>query len=141
MIIFLQVHRFRPIKVVKHVTFQTLLDLAPFCSKKSQNLPTFNTGETRVLYSLYGIVEHRGTMHGGHYVAYVKVRPQLDENDHRWQFLPKNQNKGEQPKGAKAEPENPPGKWYYVSDSYVSEVAEQEVLKAQAYVLFYERIL
>lgn len=138
---FLQVHRFRSMKVLKFVTFETLLDLAPFCSKKSQTLPTFNASEPRVLYSLYGVVEHSGSIHGGHYVAYVKVRPQLDENDYRWQFLPKNQNKGEQPKGAKGEPENPPGKWYYVSDSFVSEVTEQKVLKAQAYLLFYERIL
>lgn len=26
-----------------------------------------------ILYSLYGVVEHSGTLHGGHYVAYVKV--------------------------------------------------------------------
>ncbi len=29
----------------------------------------------RVLYSLYGIVEHSGTMRSGHYTAYVKSRP------------------------------------------------------------------
>jgi hypothetical protein len=34
----------------------------------------------------------------------------------------------------------PPGKWYYVSDSHVREVSESEVLNAQAYCLFYERI-
>ena len=34
----------------------------------------------------------------------------------------------------------PPGKWYYVSDSRVQEVSEEAVLKAQAYLLFYERI-
>ncbi len=35
-----------------------------------QNL---GSGE-HVLYSLYGIVEHSGSMRGGHYAAYVKVR-------------------------------------------------------------------
>lgn len=34
----------------------------------------------------------------------------------------------------------PPGKWYYVSDSHVRETTENEVLNAQAYLLFYERI-
>ncbi|KAH8416530.1 hypothetical protein KR222_007785 [Zaprionus bogoriensis] len=34
----------------------------------------------------------------------------------------------------------PPGKWYYVSDSRVQEVSEEEALKAEAYLLFYERI-
>lgn len=28
----------------------------------------------KVLYDLYGIVEHSGSMRGGHYTAYVKVR-------------------------------------------------------------------
>lgn len=32
-------------------------------------------GKTQVLYSLYGIVEHSGTMRSGHYTAYVKARP------------------------------------------------------------------
>lgn len=36
--------------------------------------------------------------------------------------------------------EPPPGKWYYVSDSHVREMSEESVLKAQAYILFYERI-
>lgn len=35
----------------------------------------------------------------------------------------------------------PKGKWYYISDSYVKDVDESEVLKTQAYLLFYERIL
>lgn len=34
----------------------------------------------------------------------------------------------------------PEGKWYYVSDSHVSETTEERVLNAQAYLLFYERI-
>ncbi|PIK36394.1 putative ubiquitin carboxyl-terminal hydrolase 16 [Apostichopus japonicus] len=36
---------------------------------------------------------------------------------------------------------NPKGKWYYISDTHVSEVSESKVLNAQAYLLFYERIL
>jgi ubiquitin carboxyl-terminal hydrolase 16/45 len=36
--------------------------------------------------------------------------------------------------------EAPVGKWYFVSDSRVSEVGEERVLRSQAYLLFYERI-
>lgn len=36
-------------------------------------------GETQILYSLYGIVEHSGTMRSGHYTAYVKVRPECSK--------------------------------------------------------------
>ncbi|CAG9565010.1 unnamed protein product [Danaus chrysippus] len=35
----------------------------------------------------------------------------------------------------------PAARWYYVSDSMVSEVSEEKVLRAQAYLLFYERVL
>ncbi|CAG9858181.1 unnamed protein product [Phyllotreta striolata] len=133
-----QVYRFRSAKVNKHVQFTTLLDLAPFCSKRSRNLPTFEAGQTKVLYSLYGVVEHSGSIHGGHYVAYIKVRPPLDGDSHRWQYLPKNQKEKMSKDG---EPEAPAGKWFYISDSHVSEVSESKVLSAQAYLLFYERIM
>ncbi|CAG9832560.1 unnamed protein product [Diabrotica balteata] len=138
-----QVYRFRSAKVSKNVKFTTLLDIAPFCSKRSQNLPTFEDGQTKVLYSLYGVVEHSGGIHGGHYVAYIKVRSPLDENSYRWNYLPKNQKQktDNSSKGAAGEPEVPPGRWFYISDSYVSEVSESKVLAAQAYLLFYERIL
>lgn len=33
------------------------------------------------------------------------------------------------------------GKWYYISDTHVSEVSESKVLNSEAYLLFYERIL
>lgn len=32
-------------------------------------------------------------------------------------------------------------KWYSISDSRVVEIAEAKVLKVQAYLLFYERIM
>lgn len=32
-------------------------------------------GDAQISYSLYGIVEHSGTMRSGHYTGYVKVRP------------------------------------------------------------------
>lgn len=50
-------------KVFKHVSFPVLLDLAPVCTNRKKPR----------LYALYGVVEHSGTVHGGHYVAYVKV--------------------------------------------------------------------
>nr|XP_019559760.2 ubiquitin carboxyl-terminal hydrolase 16 [Aedes albopictus] len=187
-------------KITKPVTFPFVLDIAPFCGSKVKTLPNVKHGQKKLLYSLYGIVEHSGTMHGGHYVAYVKVRPQLARDDPRWQFLPKGskaeldqkdeeaiQHEKELAKeqarnlaaaardsddahsssssvtssstgtttsdgdeegavGYTPRPEilpdvdPPPGKWYYVSDSHVRETTEDQVLKASAYLLFYERI-
>ncbi|KAK4874090.1 hypothetical protein RN001_013450 [Aquatica leii] len=138
-----QVFRFRSTKVNKLVKFPTLLDLAPFCSKRCQDLPTFEQGQSKILYTLFGVVEHSGSLHGGHYVAYVKVRPPLQNQSYRWQYLPKNHKnyQSSRVKGAEANLDVPTGKWFYVSDSYVMEVAENKVLNAQAYLLFYERIL
>uniref|UniRef100_A0A672LCJ8 Ubiquitin carboxyl-terminal hydrolase n=1 Tax=Sinocyclocheilus grahami TaxID=75366 RepID=A0A672LCJ8_SINGR len=111
-------------KVNRHVDFPLLLDLAPFCSVTCKNL---GSGE-RVLYSLYGIVEHSGSMRGGHYAAYVKVRtPQ------RKPELRRNQS------GTK--PFAPQGQWVYVSDTSVQTVPESRVLNSQAYLLFYEELL
>ncbi|XP_035443705.1 ubiquitin carboxyl-terminal hydrolase 16 isoform X6 [Spodoptera frugiperda] len=147
-------------KMSKHVDFPTVLDLAPFCAMdKVRKLPNVARAQTALLYSLYGVVEHSGGMHGGHYVAYVKVRGRVRAGDPRWWFLPKGGNSApaaaagdadrdsdselsgyESGEGASAA-EPPPGKWYYVSDSMVSEVSEEKVLRAQAYLLFYERIV
>lgn len=60
-------------KVLKHVSFPMLLNLAPVCTDHKKPR----------LYALYGVVEHSGTVHGGHYVAYVKV-------DNIWLNLEKN---------------------------------------------------
>ncbi|XP_063244272.1 ubiquitin carboxyl-terminal hydrolase 16/45 [Bacillus rossius redtenbacheri] len=134
-------------KISSHVHFPMVLDLAPICSVKCKESPTMNPEQSQVLYALYGIVEHSGTLHGGHYVAYVKVRPELAEDDPRWAFVPRDdgrpQRSAPRPRdegahGPATEP--PPGRWYYVSDSRVSEVTEDKVLQSQAYLLFYERI-
>lgn len=189
-------------KITKLVTFPAVLDIAPFCGSRVKKLPNVKPGQKKLLYSLYGIVEHSGTMHGGHYVAYVKVRPQLTRDDPRWEFLPKGSkaeldqkdqealqldrelakeqarnmilaardsddalsssssmpssrssvgtttSDGEEEGAVGYTPkvelqpdvEPPPGKWYYVSDSHVRESTEEQVLSAQAYLLFYERI-
>uniref|UniRef100_A0A8D0L2J6 ubiquitinyl hydrolase 1 n=1 Tax=Sphenodon punctatus TaxID=8508 RepID=A0A8D0L2J6_SPHPU len=88
----------------------------------------------RVLYSLYGIVEHSGSMRGGHYAAYVKVRvPSKKLLEHIAS------NKSVQ--GLKESVGASSGQWVYVSDIHVQMVPESRVLNAQAYLLFYERIL
>lgn len=182
--------RFMFRKLTRHVTFPFLLDIAPFCGTKVKKLPNVDKRQKKLLYSLYGIVEHSGGMHGGHYVAYVKVRPEMSKEDIRWKFIPQgskaeldqtdeqrvrieealakarermandsddalsqsssdlNEDEGAvggshcqdsiDKEADKVVP--PPGKWYYVSDSRVTEVSEDAVLKAQAYLLFYERI-
>lgn len=76
-------------KMNKHVEFPFVLDLASYCASKVKTLPNVHRHQKKLIYSLYGVVEHSGSMYGGHYVAYVKVRPNLSPDDPRWKFLPK----------------------------------------------------
>uniref|UniRef100_A0A8C3YKQ7 ubiquitinyl hydrolase 1 n=1 Tax=Catagonus wagneri TaxID=51154 RepID=A0A8C3YKQ7_9CETA len=88
----------------------------------------------KVLYGLYGVVEHSGSMRGGHYTAYVKVRTpskKLLEHITGKKNIP----------GLKEPDSGSAGQWVHVSDTYVQVVPESRALSAQAYLLFYERIL
>ncbi|XP_076780200.1 ubiquitin carboxyl-terminal hydrolase 45 isoform X3 [Arvicanthis niloticus] len=117
-------------KVNRHVDFPLTLDLAPFCAATCKNI---GVGE-KVLYGLYGIVEHSGSMRGGHYTAYVKVRVpsrKLSECITGRKTAP----------GLKEPDSEFGGHWVHVSDTYVQVVPESRALSAQAYLLFYERIL
>ncbi|XP_056674598.1 ubiquitin carboxyl-terminal hydrolase 45 isoform X3 [Monodelphis domestica] len=117
-------------KVNRHVDFPLVLDLAPFCSVTCKNV----TRGEKVLYGLYGIVEHSGSMRGGHYTAYVKVRTTSKKSlDH----VVGNKNVH----GLKETVGAPPGQWVHVSDTHVQMVPESRALSAQAYLLFYEKIL
>ncbi|XP_026082743.1 ubiquitin carboxyl-terminal hydrolase 16-like isoform X1 [Carassius auratus] len=112
-------------KVNRHVRFPQILDLAPFCSLSCKGV---KEDERRVLYSLYGIVEHSGTMRSGHYTAYVKSRPSTLNHVEN----------GLDAGSGHAEASN--GSWFHVSDSSVHPVPEAKVQSSQAYLLFYEKI-
>lgn len=64
-----QQHGFRLEKSNKFVSFPLVLDMSPYTSKMC-----INKGEkSKILYSLYGLVEHSGKLNSGHYTAYVKA--------------------------------------------------------------------
>lgn len=71
-------------------------------------------------YRLVGVVEHSGSMRMGHYVAYVRG--------------------GERRSSGQAKKESGRGVWYYASDASVRETSLDEVLRCEAYILFYEKI-
>ncbi|XP_061483846.1 ubiquitin carboxyl-terminal hydrolase 16 isoform X2 [Rhineura floridana] len=116
-------------KVNKHIKFLEVMDLAPFCSVKCKNIAE---GSSRVLYSLYGIVEHSGTMRSGHYTAYVKTRATNNQLSDLVLHGKIQQT---------SETESPKGQWFHVSDTHVQAVPVAKVLNSQAYLLFYERLL
>uniref|UniRef100_A0A7M4F4E8 Ubiquitin carboxyl-terminal hydrolase 16 n=1 Tax=Crocodylus porosus TaxID=8502 RepID=A0A7M4F4E8_CROPO len=116
-------------KVNRHIKFPEVIDLAPFCTVKCKNVAE---GNSRVLYSLYGVVEHSGTMRSGHYTAYAKMRAL---NNHLSDLV----LHGEVPQAS--ETESAKGQWFHISDTHVQAVSTSKVLSSQAYLLFYERLL
>ncbi|KAM4771041.1 ubiquitin carboxyl-terminal hydrolase 45 [Rhinophrynus dorsalis] len=115
-------------KINRHVDFPLILDLAPFCSALCKNV----LEEKLVLYGLYGIVVHTGSMREGHYTAYVKVRVPSRKGTENIS----NKNSA----GLKDVPIMSSSQWVYVSDTHVQMVSESRVLSSQAYLLFYERL-
>ncbi|XP_004372471.2 ubiquitin carboxyl-terminal hydrolase 45 isoform X1 [Trichechus manatus latirostris] len=95
-------------KVNRHVDFPLMLDLAPFCSATCKNV---SMGD-KVLYGLYGVVEHSGSMRGGHYTAYVKVRTPSKT------LLEHITGKKNVP-GLKESESESAGQWVHISDTYV----------------------
>ncbi|KAM9020909.1 ubiquitin carboxyl-terminal hydrolase 16 isoform 4-T8 [Ara ararauna] len=116
-------------KVNRHIKFPEVIDLAPFCTAKCKNVAE---GNTKVLYSLYGVVEHSGTMRSGHYTAYAKMRSM---NNHLSDLV----LRGQAPQALETEPVK--GQWFHISDTHVQAVSASKVLSSQAYLLFYERLL
>ncbi|KFO84360.1 Ubiquitin carboxyl-terminal hydrolase 16, partial [Buceros rhinoceros silvestris] len=116
-------------KVNRHIKFPEVIDLAPFCTAKCKNVAE---GNTKVLYSLYGVVEHSGTMRSGHYTAYAKMRSM---NNHLSDLV----LQGQAPQVSETEPVK--GQWFHISDTRVQAVSASKVLSSQAYLLFYERLL
>ncbi|CAK9201996.1 unnamed protein product [Sphagnum troendelagicum] len=109
---FAQDMRGRLSKLSGHVTFHEWLDISPFMDQRSSDKGVYK-------YRLIGIVEHSGTMRGGHYVAYVRG--------------PVNGENGSEDVG--------PGShtWFYISDSHVRQTSLESVLQSEAYLLFYEK--
>ncbi|KAF5736641.1 ubiquitin carboxyl-terminal hydrolase 2 isoform X1 [Tripterygium wilfordii] len=107
---FSQDARGRLSKLNGHVSFRETIDLRPYMDPR-------NGCKEKRMHRLVGVVEHLGTMRGGHYVAYVQ---------------------GEKSRGK--EKESGGSVWYHASDAYVREVSLEQVLRCEAYILFYEEI-
>ena len=89
---------------------------------------------SEILYGLYAVVVHHGsTLHGGHYMAFVKQRPapELKKQLVERCIATKTYDRD----AAKV------GKWYCASDSIVTSVHDfSAVEQCQAYLLFYEQL-
>ncbi|GIY04486.1 ubiquitin carboxyl-terminal hydrolase 45 [Caerostris darwini] len=137
-------------KMEENVKFPLILDISPYCSSSSLILPHMASVKDEILYSLYGIVEHSGSLDGGHYIAYVKVSkrilnhsfiPKFPLDQYNLEQLLQKCCKTNSSQNIVEDIENTEEKqWYYINDERVTEVSEDKVLKCEAYLLFYERI-
>ncbi|XVF29125.1 hypothetical protein REPUB_Repub15cG0092700 [Reevesia pubescens] len=109
---FSQDARGRLSKLNGHVNFRETIDLRPYLDPRCED-------RDNCIYRLMGVVQHSGTMRGGHYTAYVR---------------------GGEKRKEKAETKHVSSPWYYVNDQNVSQVALEKVLGCEAYMLFYEII-
>ncbi|XP_065906575.1 ubiquitin carboxyl-terminal hydrolase 16-like isoform X3 [Dysidea avara] len=109
----------------RHVSFPLVLDMGPYCT--SDCIQKMADKNQEILYGLYGVVVHHGsTLHGGHYTAYVRQRPQHHTPP------PVSTSRYNRETAST-------GKWYDISDSWVSSGCTfSDVQKCQAYLLFYE---
>lgn len=108
---FSQDARGRLSKLNGHVAFRETIDLKPYMD------PRCIDDDDTYVYHLIGVVEHSGTMRGGHYVAYVRGG---------------GKNDGKENGGGST--------WFHVSDAYMHEANLNEVLGCEAYILFYEKV-
>ncbi|KAL3320672.1 Ubiquitin carboxyl-terminal hydrolase 16 [Cichlidogyrus casuarinus] len=131
------------VKLNQKLSFPVDLDLSSCCSK----LCPMPSG---VKYRLYALVQHSGNMQSGHYISYVAVGAERKSRNAMQQRLPwplsseyliqmfrrcHSSNKSSSPVESIDS-----RKWFRCNDSHVSQASLDEVLSAQAYLLFYELI-
>uniref|UniRef100_A0A0A9BLS1 ubiquitinyl hydrolase 1 n=1 Tax=Arundo donax TaxID=35708 RepID=A0A0A9BLS1_ARUDO len=87
----------------------------------SSSSPSSSSSRSK-LYGLSAVVEHYGKCGGGHYAVYRRVTSNSDAHDPGQHLA----DLGKQ--------------WVYISDGHVLQVPEDDVLGAEATLLFYERL-
>ena len=95
-------------------------------------LKVFADSNKRILYGLYGVIEHRGHgLLGGHYVAYLRRREKKINN-----------RSGKHSHSCYYEKEAENGEWFLANDQRITKVPDgfDGVKGRQAYILFYERL-
>ncbi|KZO92038.1 peptidase C19, ubiquitin carboxyl-terminal hydrolase 2 [Calocera viscosa TUFC12733] len=124
-------------KIEDFISFPEMLDMGPFMAPRREDYglksgrgrppPPGRREDEPLMYRLYGVVVHIGSMLGGHYIAYTALPGS------RMTSAEAKEKEKEQSKKSDRQ-------WCYISDTTVKMVSFDEVLKAKAYLCFYERL-
>ena len=126
---FTQDHKGFLVKDRRHINYPLELDLDKFTVNGSGNK-----------YKLFGVVDHSGTLHRGHYTAYVRKRDTSLDESFKDPSIPLEELINLLG-SVNAEKSEDLDKWYFCNDERISETTLKRVLNADAYLLFYERCL
>lgn len=121
-------------KCATYIKFPLSLDMTPFLGVVVDEGTELSKRDSEVsggdndsnLYDLCAVVEHLGSSYGGHYVAYVN-------HSTTQTFSSTDMNHIDTSSSPNSDA------WFYTSDSTVRKCHVDEVLKCQAYMLFYRR--
>jgi ubiquitin carboxyl-terminal hydrolase 16/45 len=120
-------------KVSKHIPFPLRLQRSDFADQREFQ-PTENC-----VYSLFGVVVHSGSLNGGHYIAYTNKSHRITATTTTTTTTAVSSNEVDTEKAAEQERKHAGDNWFYFSDSSSHKVSVDTVLRAQAYLLFYEK--
>lgn len=104
-------------------------------SKKNRVTKGKNGTETSsILYRLVSVIVHHGNHSGGHYTVFRKLLSEPFSNPKEYdEFMSKSM---EDPNFQQADKRE----WVHISDEHTQQVSVEEVLKSQAYMLYYEKV-
>ena len=92
--------------------------------------------EKEILYSLYGVVQHSGSLQGGHYIAYVRYdsdSKSVKNTEGVEEVMGRSYDDVERGYASNEAKDT----WCYTSDSHVENAGIEEVHGCQAYLLLY----
>ncbi|KAK6902972.1 hypothetical protein I203_108233 [Kwoniella mangroviensis CBS 8507] len=153
-------------KIDDFVSFPETLDLAPFLAPNRQDYKVNQTPDgpratymewanpeqgpelDPVMYRLYAVVVHLGTMIGGHYIAYCLIDPEqmfgnAAEGENKTPTIePLDQRSNSSIKSRQSGKEQKTDRrvWCFCSDTSIRLASIEEVLSQKAYLCFYEKV-
>jgi ubiquitin C-terminal hydrolase len=88
-------------------------------------------------YRLYAVVVHSGTLFSGHYNAFIRIPSVWKEHENDQHSTPSVKTETKSSTFSNSSE----GEWMFCSDSFVKPVSWQQVSEAQAYIVFYEKVV